>query len=87
MCLICFYGMDVCNIFGDVVLLEDFGKFFGYDFYEVEVRWFVSWEWVYMVEDILWWWIKFGLCLILEEIVEFDVYFNVYFVELIGVVV
>lgn len=48
------YGSNSELLFGNVGTVSDFGEDFGYEFYEVELKYLVDYEWVCCVDDVLW---------------------------------
>lgn len=64
---LCIYGSNMEWIFGEVMLLFDLGEDFGYEFYEVEFKYLVDYEWVCCIEDVIWCCIKEGMWLIVEQ--------------------
>ena len=59
--LVRLYGTLAAALLGKAAKVEDLGRHFGADLYEVEVQWLVSQEWARHAEDVLWRRTKLGL--------------------------
>jgi glycerol-3-phosphate dehydrogenase len=68
------YGTLAGKLLGDISSIEDLGRNFGSDLYEVEVRYLVAEEWARTAADILWRRSKKGLYLSAQEVLALDEY-------------
>ena len=82
--LIRLYGTDARSILGKAAQLSDLGQLFGYNLYEVEVKWLVSREWARTAEDVLWRRTKLGLRLSEVETAALDNYLSAHLAQLVG---
>ncbi len=65
--LVRLYGTRASQLLGQARTIEDMGRHFGSDLYEVEVRWLMAEEWAHHAEDVLWRRTKRGLHLTAAE--------------------
>ena len=61
------YGTRISKIVGDAKSIEDLGIHFGGQFYEIEARYLLKFEWAKTAEDILWRRTKHKLNLTIKE--------------------
>ncbi|WEX07436.1 glycerol-3-phosphate dehydrogenase [Chelativorans sp. AA-79] len=72
--LVRLYGTTARDILGEAARLDDLGRSFGADLYEVELRFLATREWACTGEDVLWRRTKRGLKLSREEAQAVDVF-------------
>ncbi|HVK91302.1 MAG TPA: glycerol-3-phosphate dehydrogenase [Mycoplana sp.] len=65
--LVRLYGTRAAMMLGEARTIEDLGRHFGSDLYELEVRWLMAEEWAVHAEDVLWRRTKRGLQLTAGE--------------------
>ena len=72
--LVRLYGTMAAVLLGKATRIEDLGRNFGADLYEVEVRWLMTKEWAWQAEDVLWRRTKLGLKLSQAEAAGLEEY-------------
>ncbi|MFC5586058.1 glycerol-3-phosphate dehydrogenase [Nitratireductor kimnyeongensis] len=72
--LIRLYGLGARDLLGGARSIDDLGRHFGLDLYEVELRYLAAREWAVSGEDVLWRRTKRGLWLTSQEAAEVDNY-------------
>ncbi|MCV0424562.1 MAG: glycerol-3-phosphate dehydrogenase [Roseibium sp.] len=82
--LIRHYGTDARLFLGEARTVADLGRCFGYNLYEVEVKWLIEREWARTSQDLLWRRSKLGLRLSKEEAADLDTYMSDYLADRAG---
>src|SRR5262249_17869591 len=68
------YGTRASDLLGPAADVEDLGRHFGAELYQLEVRYLIDQEWARDVEDVLWRRTKDGLRLTGEEAAALEEY-------------
>ncbi|POF28470.1 glycerol-3-phosphate dehydrogenase [Roseibium marinum] len=82
--LIRLYGTDARLFLGEAASLEDLGRLFGSNLYELELKWLIDREWARTADDVLWRRTKLGLVLSAAEAGELDSFMSTYLAERTG---